>query len=684
MGKQLAKVLVLLVGVALIAACSTAAPTESPAPTATPELPTQPANVPTATVAPTATAPPPTEPPTVQPTATASPPSATPTPTLPPTAAQSPTPALPTATPSPTPALPTATPGVEEVIAALAGLSLDDFLEESYKQLVLRSPRKLTELGLSASYGQRNDRLDDLSDDYVRETQRLEVAVLDILRGFDRAALSSEQQVSYDVYEWYLDNRVRGQEFTYYDYPLNHFVNGYVFRLNELLTELHPLKNRQDAEDYVARLAQVDDQVEQLLEGLALREEIGVIAPDFILRMTKQDILRFLGTSDADPATIRAPMLSVYTVFSDALLEMDDLSAEERTELRESALEEIRNAFIPAFLDLLSAIDQQMAIATDEAGVWKLPNGGAYYAYALRQETSTDLTPEQVHEIGLAEVTRIQAEMRAVFDDLGYPQDRPVGELIQRAIGEGGVYDSSQVVAAYEAILVDIDQRVAEVFDVRPRASVVVVAEQGFGGYYTPGTADGSRPAAFHATVGGSGTNKAEMPTVAYHEAIPGHHFQVALTQEMALPTFRRYEFFNGHGEGWALYAERLASELGVYEDDPYGNIGRLRLELLRAARLVVDTGIHAKRWTREQARAYLEENVGGWTHEVERYVAWPAQATGYKIGMIKILELRQRAMDQLGDRFDIKEFHNVVLGNGILPLELLERLVNEYIESEQ
>jgi uncharacterized protein (DUF885 family) len=281
-------------------------------------------------------------------------------------------------------------------------------------------------------------------------------------------------------------------------------------------------------------------------------------------------------------------------------------------------------------------------------------------------------------------VTRIQAEMRAVFDDLGYPQDRPVGELIQRAIGEGGVYDSSQVVAAYEAILVDIDQRVAEVFDVRPRASVVVVAEQGFGGYYTPGTADGSRPAAFHATVGGSGTNKAEMPTVAYHEAIPGHHFQVALTQEMALPTFRRYEFFNGHGEGWALYAERLASELGVYEDDPYGNIGRLRLELLRAARLVVDTGIHAKRWTREQARAYLEENVGGWTHEVERYVAWPAQATGYKIGMIKILELRQRAMDQLGDRFDIKEFHNVVLGNGILPLELLERLVNEYIESEQ
>ncbi len=281
-------------------------------------------------------------------------------------------------------------------------------------------------------------------------------------------------------------------------------------------------------------------------------------------------------------------------------------------------------------------------------------------------------------------MARIQAELRGVFDDLGYPQDRPVGELIRRAIDEGGTLDSSQVVAAYEAILGDIDRRVEAVFDLRPQAPVVVVPEPAFGGYYTPGSADGSRPAAFHATVGGSGTNKAEMPTVAYHEAIPGHHFEATLSREMDLPTFRQYEFFNAHAEGWALYAERLAWELGVYEDDPYGNVGRLRLELLRAVRLVVDTGIHAQGWTRDQARAYMEENVGGWTHEVERYAAWPAQATDYKIGMIKILELRQRAMDQLGDRFDLKEFHNVVLANGSLPLGILERLVDEYIEAVQ
>jgi uncharacterized protein (DUF885 family) len=671
MRKQLSNTLVLLLGAALIAACSAITPTESPAPSpivagpATLESATQP------TAPPTARAPLATALPTARATVPASPPTATPT-------------APPTATQWPTPATPTAMPGVDEVIASLAGLSLDEFLEESYKQWVLRSPRKLTELGLSTAFGQRNNRLDDLTDDYVRETQRLEAAILDLLRGYDRTTLSPKQQVTYDAYEWFLDSRVRGHEFTYHNYPLNGFPNGYVFRLNELLTELHPLENRQDAEDYVARLSQVDDQVEQLLEGLALREEIDVIAPDFILWYAKQDILRSLGTDTADRATVRAPALAVYTAFGDALREMEDLSDEEKTAFLEAALNEIRNSYIPALLDLLSTIDHQATLATDEAGVWKLPNGDAYYAYALRQETSTDLTPEQVHEIGLAEVARIQAELREVFDGLGYPQDRPVGELIQRTIGEGGTVESSQVVAAYEAILADIDQRVETAFDLRPQAPVVVVGEPAVGGYYTPGAADGSRPAAFHAFVGGSGANKAEMPTIAYHEAVPGHHFQDALAREMELPTFSKYEFLNAHVEGWALYAERLAWELGVYDDDPHGNVGRLRLELLRAARLVVDTGIHAMRWTRDQARSYLQENVGGWTHEVERYVVLPAQATGYKIGMIKILELRQRAMDQLGDRFDLKEFHNVVLGNGCLPLSVLERLVDEYIDAKQ
>jgi uncharacterized protein (DUF885 family) len=301
----------------------------------------------------------------------------------------------------------------------------------------------------------------------------------------------------------------------------------------------------------------------------------------------------------------------------------------------------------------------------------------------LRKETSTNLTPDQVHELGLAEVERIQAELRAVFDELGYPQDRPVGELIGRALDEGGALPTSHVVGAYEEIIAEMEQRVEEVLDLRPAAGVVVIGELSFGGgggYYTDGSADGTRPGAFHAGIAGQTVPKARMPTIAYHEAVPGHHTQIALAQELDLPTFRNFTVFNGHAEGWALYAERLAWELGMYEDDPYGNVGRLRLELLRAVRLVVDTGLHAKGWSRQQGVAYMMENVGGWTHEVDRYVVWPGQAAGYKVGMVKILELRQRAMNQLGDSFDIKEFHNVVIGNGSLPLDVLERLVDEYI----
>jgi uncharacterized protein (DUF885 family) len=224
---------------------------------------------------------------------------------------------------------------------------------------------------------------------------------------------------------------------------------------------------------------------------------------------------------------------------------------------------------------------------------------------------------------------------------------------------------------------------VGELFDIGPSWGVEVVPGP-FGGYYTPGAPDGSRPGAYHVGIQGSSHNRFIEPTIAYHEAVPGHHYQIATGQVLDVPMFRKEGSYNGFVEGWALYAERLAYEMGLYEDDPYGNIGRLQMELLRAVRLVTDTGIHAKGWTREEARSYMEQAMGPgfFSHEVERYVVIPAQATGYKIGMLKIMELRQRAQDALGDQFDIKEFHNIVIGNGSLPLEILERLVDDYIAS--
>jgi len=583
--------------------------------------------------------------------------------------------------------LPETSPATAPIVASLAGLSLDDFFEASWKQLRLRDPASITYDGLAEEYGVRNDQLNDLSDAFIRETQDLEVAILHLLRAYDRESLTPEQQISFDVYEWYLDNRVRGHEFMYHNYTVYHYLNSYHDELERLLTEIHPITSKEDAEDYVSRLSQVDDQVDQLMEGLEQREEIGVIPPDFIIEQAIGVMKRYLRMYSPDPALIKAQSLSVYTVFEEKLAGLNDVSAEEKDALLNAALAAIQESFIPAYVKIIEHLEHLATIATDDAGVWKFPDGDAYYAYMLRDQTSTDLTPQEIHELGLAEVERVQAEMRQAFDELGYSSDANLNELLNVATDTGGYYDISsqagkeQLIQAHETLIADIDQRLDQVFDIHPQAEVVVVGGP-MGGYYVQGAKDGSRPGAYHVSTAGSWVSKMYMASVTYHESIPGHHFQIAIAQEMDLPTFRNDIFLNGYGEGWALYAERLAWELGIYDDNPHGNLGRLYFELLRAVRLVVDTGIHSLRWTRGEARQYMVKILGSYG-EVDRYIVMPAQATGYKVGMIKILELRQRAMDQLGDQFDIKEFHRVVVGNGSMPLEILERVVDEYIEAK-
>ena len=563
---------------------------------------------------------------------------------------------------------------VDEIIASLKGLPLEQFFEQSFSQLVRRYPETITEEGLDQVFGTGNDQLNNLSDSYVRETQALEKAILEILRTYDRDSLPPDQQVSYDVYEWYLDDLVRGHEFMYYDYPVTHFITGVQIQTINFFTDIHPVTNQEQAVDYIERLSQVDIKFEQLIEGLKLREQAGVVLPKFLIRWTLGDIRAI-----ANAAPRSTPF---YTVFAEKVQVLPDVNDEAKQALLEAAEQEIAASVIPAFNALAEALDQQAAIATDEHGVWKLPNGEAYYNYVLSHHTSTDLTPDEIHQLGLQEVDRIQAEMRAIFEQLGYPEAESLNGLFGRVVSDSGLLYSQDIVAGYEAIIREADQKVGAVFDLRPKAEVVVIGVPQ-GGYYVGPARDGSRPGAFYATQTGSET-RFSMPSLAYHEAIPGHHFQIAIAQEMNLPSFRNDLFFNGYGEGWALYAERLAWDLGLYDDDPYGNVGRLHLELLRAARLVADTGIHAKKWTREETYAYMTGTVGHrWSFETDRYIAWPAQSTGYKVGMVKILDLRQRTMDQLGDQFDLKEFHRVVLGNGSMPLEVLERVVNDYIEAK-
>jgi len=545
----------------------------------------------------------------------------------------------------------------------LDGVGFDEFVESSYEVLLLRRPQFLTSLGVSDQYGLRDDQLDDLSIEFLFETQTLEVGILQRLLEFDRAVLTPEQQVSFDVYEWYLDQQVRGHPFVFHEYPLHHFINSWNFNLILFLTDEHPMQTVEDAEDYIARIDQIDDQAGQILERLAISEGMEVLPTRYLVGWTIYTLEQDLGGS-SDPDRISADRLSLFTTFRTRLGDIEDLSDADRQTLLEDAEAAVTESFIPSWLALVDHMKMIEPLAPTDAGVWRFPDGDAYYEWLLRGHTSTDLTPDEVHELGLEQVARVQAEMRAAFDDLGYPAAAALGELRDQARTEAGTVTGGRtaVVEAHEALIAGAEAASREFFGFWPEADVRVVADDGGGGYYSAGSVDGTRPGAFYASTSPS---LYLMPTVTYHEAIPGHHLQIALAQERDVPTFRRYIQYNAFAEGWGLYAERLAYEVGLYDDDPYGNIGRLELELLRAVRLVVDTGLHSKRWTDEDARKYMDEAIPGWSREVERYMVLPGQATGYMVGMLQLLEMRE-------DFDDLVAFHDAVLGGGSMPLGVL------------
>ncbi len=601
------------------------------------------------------------------------------TPVAAPTTAPAPTVSTPLA-PTPTstqstPAEPTSAPlDLPPVAAGLQGLDIDAFFAESYKALLLRTPQYVTELGVSADFGVGNDRLNDMSDAYIRETQGLETALLALLKTYDRAALTPEQQLSYDIYLWYLEDTVRGHEFLYDDYIVRPGVIGYPGSLEHFFTQIHPVTSRKDAEDYITRLGQVKLQMEQVVDDLDRRAQAGVMLPRFINQWMASNILEMSKTAPTDTP--------FYASFAEKLAAVEALGASDRQDLLKAAESAIQDSVLPGYAALADCLEAQQKTATDEIGASKFPNGREYYAYILQHYTTTDLTTDEIHELGLQEVARIRAEMQMRFDDLGYPAEASLPALYNRVIKESGILYGADIQPAYEALIEAAERDSAAAFDLRPQARVIVVGGES-GGYYSGPAVDGSRPGAFYAATTGA-DYPYKMPSLAYHESVPGHHYQIALAQELDLPLFRTDIGFIGHIEGWALYAEWLAYDLGWYEGNVYSDLGRLQYEMFRAVRLVVDTGVHAKGWTYDEAATYMVDNIGyprGVAEgELWRYITWPGQATAYKIGMIKLLELRQKAQDALGDQFDLKAFHNVVIGNGGVPLAILEQLVDDTI----
>jgi uncharacterized protein (DUF885 family) len=460
----------------------------------------------------------------------------------------------------------------------------------------------------------------------------------------------------------------------YDDYPLNPIVTSIHYNLYALFTIYHPLNNRQDADDYISRLSQVGTKVAQLIDGLQRRDEHGVILPAFLIPYVLTDINEIAD----NPPSINP----YYTAFSERLT---GISTSDREMLLDQVKDQLVSTVIPAYGQLADTLNDLQSKASNTVGVWQFADGEAYYAQCLRRQTTTEMTAEEIHELGKEHVERIQGEMRTQFARLGYPEDESIPSLFNRLTADSGIYQGQAAVDAYEQAIREAETILPQAFDILPRASVEVVGGTE-GDYYMPASYDGSRPGLFYARTTGQ-TPKFGVKTLAYHETIPGHHLQTAIAQEQTgLPALRQGMQFNAYTEGWALYAERLMAELGVYADDPQGDLGRLRLESYRAARLVVDTGIHAKRWGFDQAVDTLVDATGFPVDmaqgEISRYSVWPGQATSYYIGFLKFLELRQKAVDALGDKFDLKAFHHIILVNGSVPLTLLERLVDEYIAS--
>lgn len=564
-------------------------------------------------------------------------------------------------------------PSLEAVSDSLQNLGFDEFVEVSYRQYLLRFPQALTHYGFAQMLGVRDDRLNDYSAPYLAETQAIEVLIRDLLQAYDRSALTPAQQTTYDVCTWYWNDVVRGSEVVDLDYLVTHYyITSLDWSLYDLMTVVHPLTSLRGAEDYVTRLSQVARQFDQLIMQLHARAENGVVAPRIILAQAVNSLygLAYSGLHSHP----------LYTTLSRSLSAASWITPSQQQTLLEEAREIMEDDVLPAFRRLYDTLVSLREVAPDAIGYAAQPGGDAYYAYALQHENQTTLSPAEIHEIGLKQVARLQEEIFDAARDLGYPEGLSIRTIYGRVARGGGYLYGNQIAATYESLLEEAKQNLSSVFDALPRGDVIVVAYP-VGGYYRP--SNGARPAEFAAAVTGTQAYYS-MPTLTYHETLPGHHLQIGLTAEMDLPLIRRVEAFLGYTEGWALYAERLAWELGWYEDDPYGNMGRLSDEMMRAVRLVVDTGIHAMGWTYDQAVDYFAENTGRPTafaqYQIERYIVWPGQSTSYMLGFLRMLDLRERAQEALGDTFDLTAFHSLVLANGSVPLDVLEDIVDAWI----
>jgi uncharacterized protein (DUF885 family) len=573
--------------------------------------------------------------------------------------------------------------------------SLNLFYEKVFVSFMLDNPELLTMIGVAEQFGYRrhNAHLNDVSLAKVEHDFKRWHEYLGDLKAYDVTQQTPDQRVSTRVLTWFIQGLLDGERFRFHDYPVNQLF-GVQNQTPDFLINQHRITDRRGADDYLSRLGEFGRKYDQVLDGVKLRESKGVVPPRFVIDRVLVEMRAFAGQAPA-----QNPLCVNFAKKVDALKDVDEADKPALKARCERAVEQVVK---PAYTRLIAFFEGQRDRATNDDGVWKLPDGDAYYAWRLRQQTTTSLTPQQVHALGVSEVERIESEMRAILTAQGELRqgETPAQALVRLGKEPRFLFSNDDegrraALTGYKQMIDDQLVRSREVIGLSPKAPIEVQRVPEFkqktapGAYYQPPALDGSRPGIFYANLRDmSALPKFGMRTLSIHEGVPGHHFQIALAQErQGGPTFRKLLPFTAYAEGWALYAEWLGTELGVYRDDPYGDLGRLQAEIFRAVRLVVDTGIHAQRWTRQQAIDYMLAHTGmaegEVVAEIERYIVDPGQACAYKVGMLAIRAARERAEKALGTKWNReaeKAFHDVVLQGGSLPLAILDEQVDAWV----
>ena len=564
---------------------------------------------------------------------------------------------------------------------------LNAFFERTFEEDLKRSPMYQSYLGYKWDYGEWDDIGEEAQDKAAATAKNR----LEELENFDTEKLSEKEKLSLALYRYQLELDLKNDEFRHHSYLVNQFRGPHT-TVPSFLINIHRVSDKSDAQAYISRLDKVDDFFEQVIEQMKLREEAGVFPPKWAYDQMVQAANNVISGAPFDNSDTPS------TIWQDVNQKIDSLDIEqsEKESLREEAKAALLTSVKPAYNDLIAAFKQQQDKTPEGDGVWRLPEGEKWYNNRLTHYTTTDLSADEIHEIGLKNVERIHGQMKEIMKEVNF--DGTLKEFFEFMRNDDQFYYENteqgrqRYLTEAKAHIDKMRDALPEYFGLVPKADMIVkrvepFREQSAGkAFYQSPSQDGSRPGTYYANL----YDMKDMPTyqmeaLAYHEGIPGHHMQRAIAQELeGVPMFQKFLSATAYTEGWGLYSEELAKDMGFYED-PYSDFGRLAMELWRACRLVVDTGIHNQEWSREEAIDYLVKNTPNPKNDsvkaIERYIALPGQATAYMIGKLKIMELRDKAQKELGDKFTFAGFHDEVLKDGPVPLTVLEDKINDWIE---